>query len=574
MVLLLSSHVTIDSRNLKKSIKDHFGENIQERRFYKHLTDFEHNETLFVVASDEELKVWLANVRHKDLTIYIIPNSKNPLATKFFNLPSNLHELFANPNFTNYLTFANEEVLFDEALLGQRPKISIFTEMKLFKATFNFGSQKLTTAVLGVEAANESIFKQKGYALFEEESCDRTAMLIYSPKSVVEILKYRFFQKKEVLPQGMGIIKSSTITVESERPVSITIDGKKSEQKRVVFKTVKTPLQIAGGLLCQPSQKDFVRTDNLIKEEELIDFFTKKSLPFLPIATEEAFAELFKKIRQNAKISASYFTLLIISVLMATLGLFQNSAPTIIGAMILAPLMAPLISLSMGVIRFEKLLFVQSFKTLALSVAVALLLSAGMTLLFPYHHLTDQMALRTHPTLLDLGVAILSGIAAAYGYANSKVGESLAGVAIAVALVPPLCVAGIGLGWGEMAIFWQAFLLFLANIVGIAFAAGVMFYLLGYASRKYASAAFIFKFLLLFSIAFPLYISTKSMIEQEHIVSIVERYKNVHIIRITPTFVEVSIAAKNEKSFEKLAQEIKHHVGDRKVIAIYERVVE
>ncbi len=580
MTLLLSSYVAIDEDKLIASIKSHFGKKVQIRRFYKHLTDFEHGETLFVVATDEELKVWLANIRHKDLTIYIIANSQNPLATAFFNLPYNLNELFALRQFSSYLTFINnEEVVLDTATIGYEVKNSLFKKITLFKTTLVYGDQKLTTAALKIESANERIFSQKGYALFEKECCDRSGALIYSPKSIIDLVKFHFFQKRATLPDGIGIIKSQHITIESENPIPVFIDGRQSIQKRIIVKTHKTPLRIATGHeVCQASQKDFVRTDNLIKEEELIDFFTKKSLPFLPIATEEAFAQLFKKIRQNAKISATYLTLLVLSVLMATLGLFQNSAPTIIGAMILAPLMAPLISLSMGVIRFEKNLFIQSFKTLAFSVVLALLLSAGMTLLFPYHHLTDQMALRTHPTLLDLGVAILSGIAAAYGYANSKVGESLAGVAIAVALVPPLCVAGIGLGWGEVKIFWQAFLLFLANIVGIAFAAGVMFYLLGYASRKYVSAAFILKFFIILTIALPLYLSTLAFIEQERVYNVLESIKlsnvQIEIVRVTPKSVEVKIAAKDQKSFENAIMILKQKLKTKQLIAIYERVVE
>ncbi len=118
-----------------------------------------------------------------------------------------------------------------------------------------------------------------------------------------------------------------------------------------------------------------------------------------------------------------------------------------------------------------------------------------------------------NPTLLDLGVAIISGIAAAYSKSFKEIIQSLAGVAIAVALVPPLTVAGIGIGRWDFYIFYQAFLLFSTNLVGIIIAATYTFRILGYSAavRSRGSIGVVFIFLVLISI--PLYLSYFRIVE-------------------------------------------------------------
>jgi uncharacterized hydrophobic protein (TIGR00271 family) len=323
------------------------------------------------------------------------------------------------------------------------------------------------------------------------------------------------------LPLGVGTVKSRRLTVRSAGgPFPLFRDGGREFVSQAVIEALEIPATIlapseecAGG----DPEKESLRLQKIPTDREMVNFYAKRTLPLVPIAPESLFADLFSTLREGARLGRAYLLLLIVSVLMATTGLFQNSSPTIIGAMILAPLMAPIISLSMGVMRFDGALIRRSGGTLLLSVALALGTAALLAWFLPFSHLTEQMSMRTHPTLLDLAVAILSGIAAAYGTANTKVGQSLAGVAIAVALVPPLSVAGIGLGWGDYGVFEGAFLLFLANFAGIVTAAGATFYLLGFTSWRYASSAFVIKLLLLLAIAFPLWLSTRTLLREERI---------------------------------------------------------
>jgi uncharacterized hydrophobic protein (TIGR00271 family) len=204
---------------------------------------------------------------------------------------------------------------------------------------------------------------------------------------------------------------------------------------------------------------------------------------------------------------------MVLSTMLAAVGLYLNSASVIIGAMLLAPLMAPIVSLAMGILRGDISLFRKSIEKIIIGVLIALLSSALITLLFPHKPVTEEMLARLNPTLLDLAVAIISGIAAAYSKSFREIIQSLAGVAIAVALVPPLTVAGIGIGRWDFHFFYQAFLLFSTNLIGIIIAATFTFRTLGYSAvvRSKGGLAIVFIFLVLISI--PLYLSYSRIVE-------------------------------------------------------------
>jgi len=136
----------------------------------------------------------------------------------------------------------------------------------------------------------------------------------------------------------------------------------------------------------------------------------------------------------------------------------------------------------------------------------------------PLQNLTTEMQARLSPTLLDLSVAIISGIAGAYAYAKEEVAKSLAGVAIAVALVPPLSVAGIGVGWGDWTMARGAFLLLFTNLVGISLAASATFLVMGFAPFRFARKGLTITLLLMGIIIGPLYIAFVDLIDQGRIV--------------------------------------------------------
>lgn len=194
-----------------------------------------------------------------------------------------------------------------------------------------------------------------------------------------------------------------------------------------------------------------------------------------PIALEE-----LSESREAASIpSFGFFFLLICASMVATLGLLGNSPAVIIGAMIIAPLMNPILSMAFAITTGNWKLYKQSLITVLLGSATAIFMAFLFGYLLPYDIVGSEIVSRTAPSLIDLGIAIAAGAAGAFSLTRHSIASSIAGVAIAVALVPPLCVVGIGLGVGESlaAGFSQitisdfrvssgAFVLFLSNLAG------------------------------------------------------------------------------------------------------------
>ncbi|MBN2782166.1 MAG: DUF389 domain-containing protein [Campylobacterales bacterium] len=165
-------------------------------------------------------------------------------------------------------------------------------------------------------------------------------------------------------------------------------------------------------------------------------------------------------------------------------------------------------------VRDEKMLIKQSVKTLSIGIFMALLFSCVYTLSIPIEEVTDEMRGRLNPNLLDLMVAFISGIAGAYAYAKEEVAKSLAGVAIAVALVPPLSVTGIGIGYGDLGMIYGSFLLFITNLIGITLSAAITFIILGYSPIAKAKKGLVYTTVLMSVITIPLIYSFGNLIQK------------------------------------------------------------
>lgn len=187
--------------------------------------------------------------------------------------------------------------------------------------------------------------------------------------------------------------------------------------------------------------------------------------------------KIHEVISDSSRLSNEFILLLFCSCAIATTGLMQNSAAVIIGAMIIAPLMMPILAFSLGAIWGDKKLILQSVLTLFVGTICAIGLSSLITILLPGVELNEQITARINPGLFDIVVALLSGVVGAYAYANPKISNSVSGVAIAVALMPPLCSVGICLGTGHFQSAMGALLLFTTNLVGISLAASLIFWL-------------------------------------------------------------------------------------------------
>jgi uncharacterized hydrophobic protein (TIGR00271 family) len=199
----------------------------------------------------------------------------------------------------------------------------------------------------------------------------------------------------------------------------------------------------------------------------------------LPTLTPDEQRDLYRNMHRSAQSTRNYYVLISLSAMIATLGLLLNSVAVIIGAMLVAPLMGPIVATAAGIaygnVRMVKSGALTTFQGSLLAVFIALF----TTLITPMVVPTSEILARTNPNILDLLVALVSGAAGAYIIARKEVGDALPGVAIAAALMPPLCVVGIGLALFNLDIFLGSLLLYTANLVAIVFASAVVFLLLG-----------------------------------------------------------------------------------------------
>ena len=190
--------------------------------------------------------------------------------------------------------------------------------------------------------------------------------------------------------------------------------------------------------------------------------------------------------------SLNYWLGIVFSAGIATFGLIQDSPAVIIGAMLISPLMGPIMATGLGLAVGDFYLALKAILNLLASILVAVGLSAAIVWLLPFHSATTEILSRTDPTLLDLGIAIFCGLAGSVGV--GRAGEAglaaLPGVAIAVALMPPLCSVGFGVGSGLNArIIGGAGLLFLTNLVAIIASAFAVFLLIGMNATEIAEQA-------------------------------------------------------------------------------------
>jgi uncharacterized hydrophobic protein (TIGR00271 family) len=147
----------------------------------------------------------------------------------------------------------------------------------------------------------------------------------------------------------------------------------------------------------------------------------------------------YETVVENATDSPEYYVLLILSCLIATFGLINDSVAVIIGAMIVAPLMGSILGLSAGVLWGSGRVVLEAVSTLLWGVLVVVGITFVMIVLIPFVPVSSQILARSQPNLPDIGIALASGLVGAYAYTNKKVSATIPGVAISVALMPPLC---------------------------------------------------------------------------------------------------------------------------------------
>ena len=200
----------------------------------------------------------------------------------------------------------------------------------------------------------------------------------------------------------------------------------------------------------------------------------------------EILNQLFFEREERKPYEMQFYSLLSLSTLIATTGLVTNSSAVVIGAMLLSPLMTPILAFAASLVmgwparasRVAVRLFLATLFAFALAYLMPLVFRLPVNVVIP-----DEIMARTHPTIGELLIGLCAGIAAAYILVRKEAASALPGVAISVALVPPLCAAGL-LAYGEeYALAWEAFFLYGTNLVAIILTAGTVLLLTGFKPR-------------------------------------------------------------------------------------------
>ncbi len=192
-----------------------------------------------------------------------------------------------------------------------------------------------------------------------------------------------------------------------------------------------------------------------------------------------------KRLDEYSSPSVEFFVLIGLSAALAVTGLALDNTAVVIGAMVVAPLITPIFGFSLGLLvirirRITKSLMTTALGSLFAVVSATLITKVIIVLEGTGIEFTNEIVSRTEPNLLFFFVALFSGLAGAYTYAKPKLSERVAGIAIAVALIPPLAVIGIAVAQELWNIAYQSMLLYLFNLAGIIFGSVIMFVLLGF----------------------------------------------------------------------------------------------
>ena len=190
------------------------------------------------------------------------------------------------------------------------------------------------------------------------------------------------------------------------------------------------------------------------------------------------------KLVAGAAPGPEFYLLLVLSTVIVTLGVLLDSAAVVIGGMLVAPIIAPILSLAMSIVMADVKLLIQSAKVLIVSMVLILIIALLISLTSLQLEPNTEILSRVQSSVAYLIVAIAAGVAAAFAFARPKLSEAIPGIAVTVALLPPLVVAAIGIPLGDFGITVSSLGLFGLNFIGIVFAAMIIFSFMGFYQQR------------------------------------------------------------------------------------------
>jgi uncharacterized hydrophobic protein (TIGR00271 family) len=359
------------------------------------------------------------------------------------------------------------------------------TVLKFGEALAEAANGTLTAAHIHAPLEDESVAQARLDAILEESAVEATGLLLEAESPAHGLSSHT--DEYDLLVMGCTRDRSASATLTGEGLLAETIAAWKG------------PL-----ILVRRREPVTTRWINRLWNQAFM------RLPTLSVGER---SEVYMEMRHSAEADVDFHVLIVIASAIATFGLLQDSAAVIIGAMLVAPLMSPIVAISLGIVQGNLRMVRRGLSSTAKGSAVSIAVATGFMLAFPTLQPTEQIMSRTSPTLFDLGVGLTAGAAAAYSVSRKAVSAAITGTAISVALVPPLCVVGIGLASDRLDIGVGALVLFLTNLAAIVFVSVVVFLLLGFFPRdkdRHAKAkgAIVLNLLALMLLSVPLGISS------------------------------------------------------------------
>ena len=254
-----------------------------------------------------------------------------------------------------------------------------------------------------------------------------------------------------------------------------------------------------------------------------IQNFWKKYFSSGRRVSPQALKYLAESLLEESTAERNFIILILGSCIIATLGLLANSTAVIIGAMLIAPLMLPIRGLSFGILEADRDLIRAGIRAVGIGTGLAITISMLLGISVNLSDYGSEVWSRSRPNLLDLGIAIAAGGLAGFAKIETKVSNSLAGTAIAVALMPPLCVVGLWLAQFELREAFGALLLYVTNLMGITLACMVAFWGAGYSPFNRARRPLGLTFAVTTLLFFPLGYTSYQLIRQDRLEANLQR---------------------------------------------------
>lgn len=222
--------------------------------------------------------------------------------------------------------------------------------------------------------------------------------------------------------------------------------------------------------------------ENGLLHKQIKDFFVRN---FDVRQEKEDELETIESIKKGIEFKGTNLWVLIFATFVASLGLNTNSTAVIIGAMLISPLMGPIMGFGLGLGIFDFDLIKRSFRNFATATVFSIITSTLFFLISPISEAQSELLARTQPTVYDVLIAFFGGLAGIVASSTKSKGNVIPGVAIATALMPPLCTAGFGLASGNMYYFFGALYLFFINSVFISLATYLVVRVLKYPKKVF-----------------------------------------------------------------------------------------